>query len=156
MQTSHFWTFSSVRILKLFLKPIVKPFLKPTFLHQNRGPGLCYYPVCSVPALRWRRPRWCRCWSCPRPRCASARWRPRSRPTAQTRSRRTCTRSSGSRPGGSGTDIFFLKHERSIFRQSSNPVYVFSIVEQGRLGVVWPTENWLGSSMKHIQGWKTV
>ena len=27
---------------------------------------------------------------------------------------------------------------------------------QVRLCAVWPTENWLGSSMNHIQGWKAV
>ena len=44
-----------------------------------------------------------------------------------------------------GIDILFLKHDCSIFRQSSNPVCA-----------VWPTENWLASSMNHIQDWKTV
>ena len=27
------------------------------------------------------------------------------------------------------------------------------MMEQIRLCTVWPTENWLGSSMNHIQGW---
>ena len=53
-------------------------------------------------------------------------------------------------------DIFFLKHASSIFRQSSNPVYGFSMMEQEQMGSVWPMENWLGSSIKHIQGWMTV
>ena len=30
------------------------------------------------------------------------------------------------------------------------------MMEQVRLYAVWPTENWLGSSMNHIQGWKAV
>ena len=30
------------------------------------------------------------------------------------------------------------------------------MMEQVRLCAVWPTENWLGSSINHIQGWKTV
>ena len=29
-------------------------------------------------------------------------------------------------------------------------------MEQVRLCAVWPTENWLGSSMNQVQGWKTV
>ena len=53
-------------------------------------------------------------------------------------------------------DILFLKQDSSIFRQSSNPVCGFSVLEQVRLCAVWPTENWLGYSMNHIQGWKTV
>ena len=53
-------------------------------------------------------------------------------------------------------DIFFLKHGSSILRQSSNPVCGFSMIEQVRVCVVWPMENWLGSSMNHIQGWMTV
>ena len=54
------------------------------------------------------------------------------------------------------TEILFLKHDSSIFRQSFNPVHGFSMMEQGRICAVWPTENWLGSSMNHIQGWRTV
>ena len=53
-------------------------------------------------------------------------------------------------------DILFLKHARSILRQSSNPLCGFSMMEQVRLCVVWARENWLGSSMNHLQGWKTV
>ena len=53
-------------------------------------------------------------------------------------------------------DILFLKHTSSIFRQSSNPVCGSSIMEQVRLCTVWPMDNWLGSSMNHIQGWMTV
>ena len=39
------------------------------------------------------------------------------------------------------SDILFLKHDSSIFRQSSNPVCGFSMMEQVRLCCVWPTEN---------------
>ena len=51
----------------------------------------------------------------------------------------------------SGSDILFLKHACSIIRQSSNPVCGFYMMEQDRLCAVWPRENWLGSSMNHIQ-----
>ena len=51
------------------------------------------------------------------------------------------------------SDILFLKHASSIFRQSSNPVCGFSMMEQVKLCAVWPTENWLSSSMNDIQGW---
>ena len=51
-----------------------------------------------------------------------------------------------------GADIIFLKYDSSIFRQSSNPVCGFSTMEQVRLCDVWPADNWLGSSMNHIQG----
>ena len=54
------------------------------------------------------------------------------------------------------TDILSLKHDSRIFRQSSNPVCGFSTMEQSRLCAGWPTDNWLGSSMKNIQGWMTV
>ena len=30
------------------------------------------------------------------------------------------------------------------------------MMEQVRLCAVWPMENWLGSSLNHIQGWTTV
>ena len=54
-------------------------------------------------------------------------------------------------------DILLLKYDSRIIRQSSNPVLCgFSMTEQVRLCVVLPTENWLGSSMNPIQGWKTV
>ena len=53
-------------------------------------------------------------------------------------------------------DILFLKHDSSIFRQSSNPVCGFSMMEQVRLCAVWPRDNWFGSSMNHLWGWKTV
>ena len=36
-------------------------------------------------------------------------------------------------------DFFFLKHDRGILRQSSNPVCGFSMMEQVRLCAVWPT-----------------
>ena len=54
------------------------------------------------------------------------------------------------------SDILFLKHDRSILRQSSNPICGFSMMGQVRLCAVWPTGNWLGSSMNHIQGWMTA
>ena len=53
-------------------------------------------------------------------------------------------------------EISSEEHESSIFRQSSNPVSGFSMMEHVRFCAAWPTENWLGSSMNHIQGWKTV
>ena len=53
-------------------------------------------------------------------------------------------------------EILFLKHESSIFRQLCNPVCGFSMMEQVRLCAVWPMENWLGTSMNHIQRWMTV
>ena len=56
----------------------------------------------------------------------------------------------------SGADVLFLKHVNSILRQSSYPVCGFAMMEQVRLYTVWPKENWLGSSMNHIQGWMTV
>ena len=54
------------------------------------------------------------------------------------------------------SDILFLKHVCGVLRQSSNPVCGFSMMEQVRLCAVSPTENWLGSSRNHIQGWMTV
>ena len=57
---------------------------------------------------------------------------------------------------GQSWQTSFLKHDSSILRQSSNLVFGFSLMEQGRLCAVWPTENWLCSSMNHIQGWTTV
>ena len=53
-------------------------------------------------------------------------------------------------------DIIFLKHDSGILRQLSNPVCGFSMMEQVRLCAVWSTEDWLGSSMNHIQGCRTV
>ena len=53
------------------------------------------------------------------------------------------------------SDILFLKHDSSIFRKSYNPVWGFSMMAQF-LCAVWPMENWLGSSMNHMQGWKIV
>ena len=38
----------------------------------------------------------------------------------------------------------------------ANPVCGFYIMEQVRLGAVWPMSNWLGSSFNHIQGWMNV
>ena len=54
------------------------------------------------------------------------------------------------------SDILCLKHDSSILRQSSNPVFGFSMIEPVRLLDVWPMENWLGSSMNYMLGWKTV
>ena len=61
----------------------------------------------------------------------------------------------GTRERGRG-DILFLNHESRILGHSSNPVCVFSTVEKVRQCGVWPTENWLSSSMNQIQGWTTV
>ena len=36
------------------------------------------------------------------------------------------------------SDILFLKHDSSIFKQSSNPVCGLSMMEQVRLSAVWP------------------
>ena len=58
--------------------------------------------------------------------------------------------------GTPSPDNLFLKRDSSTLRKSSNPVCGFSMREQVRLCAVWPTENWLGSSMNHIQGWMTV
>ena len=54
------------------------------------------------------------------------------------------------------SDIVAVKQDSSILKESSNPVCGFSMMEQVRLCAVWSTENWLGSSMNHIQGWMTV
>ena len=54
------------------------------------------------------------------------------------------------------TDLLFLKHGSRILRQSSNPACGFSMTEQVRLCAVWPTENWLGFCMNHLQGWMNV
>ena len=40
-------------------------------------------------------------------------------------------------------DILFLKHACSILKQSSNPVWGFSMMEKVRLCPAGPTENWL-------------
>ena len=53
-------------------------------------------------------------------------------------------------------EIYSEEHTSSIFRQSSNPVCGFSNTEQVRLCAVWTIENWHGSSMNHIKGWRTV
>ena len=54
------------------------------------------------------------------------------------------------------TDILLLKHDSRILGQSSNSVCGFSMMEQVMLCAVWPAENWLGSSINHIQGMMTV
>ena len=53
-------------------------------------------------------------------------------------------------------EFLALKHNSRILGHSSNPVCGFSIMEQVRLCAVWPTENWLGSSLNNIQGTTTV
>ena len=54
------------------------------------------------------------------------------------------------------TGVFFLKHGSSILRQSYNPVCGFSMMDQVRPCTVCPIENWLGSSINHIQCWMAV
>ena len=54
------------------------------------------------------------------------------------------------------SEFLALKHESRILRHSSDPVCGFSIMKQVRLWAVWPMENWLCSSLNHIQGWSTV
>ena len=58
--------------------------------------------------------------------------------------------------GGRWAEFLALKHERRILGHSSNPVCGISMTEQVRLCAVWPTDNWLGSSLNQIQGWTTV
>ena len=43
--------------------------------------------------------------------------------------------------------VLALKHESRILGQWSNPVCDFSMMEPVQLCDVWPTENWLGSSL---------
>ena len=54
---------------------------------------------------------------------------------------------------GCAPNILFPKHDSRILRLSSHPVCGFSMMERVRLCAVWPTENWLGSSLNHLQGW---
>ena len=53
-------------------------------------------------------------------------------------------------------NVQYDKSESKIPGQSSSPVCGFWPMEQVRLCAVWPGENWLGSSMDHLQGWRTV
>ena len=53
-------------------------------------------------------------------------------------------------------EFLALKHEGRILGHSSSPVCGSSMTEQVRLCVVWPIENWLGSSLNQIQGCTTV
>ena len=53
-------------------------------------------------------------------------------------------------------EFLALKHKSRILGHSSNPVCGFFMIEQVSLCAVWPMENWLGSSLNHIQGWTTV
>ena len=55
-----------------------------------------------------------------------------------------------------GSEFLALKQESRIIGHSSNPVCGFSMMELVRLCAVWPTENWLGSSLYQIRGWTTV
>ena len=57
--------------------------------------------------------------------------------------------------GGDRSEVLSLKHESRIIRHASNPLCGFSMTEQVRLSAVWPTENWLGSSLNQIQDQKT-
>ena len=50
------------------------------------------------------------------------------------------------------SDVLFLKHDSRFLRHSSIPVCGFFMIEQVRLCTVWPTDNWLGSSMNHLRG----
>ena len=45
---------------------------------------------------------------------------------------------------------------KACLQHSQRQVCGFSVMEQVRLCAVWPTENWLGSSLNHMQGWMTV
>ena len=83
-------------------------------------------------------------------------------------SRRPKTRSSTSRSRGRASstrtwrdtrqvpEFLALKQESKILGHSSSPVCGFSMIEQVRLCAVLPMENWLGSSVNHIQGCTTV
>ena len=48
-------------------------------------------------------------------------------------------------------EFLALKHESRIIGHSSCLACGFSMMEQVRLCAVWPTENWLGSSLNQIQ-----
>ena len=58
--------------------------------------------------------------------------------------------------GHSQTEFLALKHESRILGHPSNPVCGFFVMEQVYLCAVWFMDNWLGSSLNHIQGWTTV
>ena len=53
-------------------------------------------------------------------------------------------------------EFLALRHKSRLLGLSSNPVCGFFVMEQVRLCAVWPTENWLGSSLNQIQGWTAV
>ena len=50
-------------------------------------------------------------------------------------------------------EFLALKHESRILGHSPNLVCGLSMMAHG---AVRPMENWLGSSLNHIQGWTTV
>ena len=46
-----------------------------------------------------------------------------------------------------------LQHSQTVIQPC---MWFLFMMEQVRLCAVWPTENWLGSSMNYIQGLRTV
>ena len=59
-------------------------------------------------------------------------------------------------PVRSPSEFLALWHESRILGHSFNPVCGLSMMEQVRLCVFRPMENWLSSSLNQIQGWTTV
>ena len=57
---------------------------------------------------------------------------------------------------GPQPEFLELKHESRILKHTSYPECGFPKIEQVRVCAAWPMENWLGSSLKQIQGWNTV
>ena len=53
-------------------------------------------------------------------------------------------------------EFLALKHKRLILGHLWKPVCGFSMMGPVSICAVWPTENWLGSSLNKIQGWTTV
>ena len=49
-------------------------------------------------------------------------------------------------------EVLALKLESRNFRQPTNPASGFSVLEQVRFFAIWPTDNWLGSSLNQMQG----
>ena len=60
------------------------------------------------------------------------------------------------RKGGWKAEFLTRKHKSRILGHSFIPVCGFSMIEQVRLCAVCPIENWLGSSLNHIQARTTV
>ena len=58
--------------------------------------------------------------------------------------------------GKRGAKFLALKQESRILGHSSDPACGFSMMDHVRLCAVWHMENWLDSSLNHIQGWITV